>query len=147
MDQSQHPDPRADRDDEAITLHHSVHSPRRVDVRIHGARRHSLDPPIAEEDGLVRRVVWYAVMGMLTFMVAFGVAFWVQAKGEYRTCVNRNAIAAATNDALDRLADAAQSSGDPDEAKALQDFRDQRENAGQVQCNRPPFTREYHPGD
>lgn len=106
-----------------------------------------MDPPVEGVESLARRVLWYTIMGMLTIMVAFGAAYWVQAKGEYRTCVNRNAVAAVTNMALDRLADAAATSGDPEEAKALHNFRDRREAVGSIECNRPPFTREYHPGE
>lgn len=145
MDQNQHPDHRADDGDQQVTLYHSVHHPRRVDVRIHGAPRSSLDAPVDEVQRLFHQVLWYAVMGVLTVAVAFAAAYYVQAKGEYRVCVDRNAAAMVTSQALDNLATAAEASGDKEEAAVLHQFRARRDGLTTPVCDKPPFTREYHP--
>lgn len=143
----QHPDPRTADDDDGgqkVTLHHSVHSPRRVDVRIHGARGHPLDPPVNGGDDLVRRIIWYAVAGIIMIAVAFGSAYYVSAKGSYHDCVDRNRNAQITDAALLDLAGAAEAGGDTEEAAVLNRFRARREKLpGEPPCNRPPFTREY----
>jgi hypothetical protein len=147
MDDNQHPDNRADGDAGQVTVHHSVHHPRRVDVRIHGAPGHPLDPPLSDTGLTVRVILWYFIMGALTFSVAFGAAYWVQAKSDYRSCIDRNATAAATDGALISLADAAEAQGDTREAAVLRKFQDRRDSIGTPECSRPPLTKIHRPGD
>ena len=104
-----------------------------------------MDPPVDQFQRLVHQVLWYAVMGILTIAVAFGAAYYVQAKANYRDCIERNANAVGTNRALSKLAEAMAGGGDKVEAQVLSDFLDQRQDL--PECDRPPLTRQHTPGD
>jgi hypothetical protein len=147
MAENQHPDPRAADEDEQVTLHHGASHPRRVDVHIHGTSGGSLEPPLIGLENTAKRILWYALMGVLTIAVAFGASYYVAAKGDYRVCVARNAGSSATNLALDELANAAQAEGDTKQAEVLHRFRVRRDGMITPVCNKPPFTREYQPAN
>jgi len=93
---------------------------------------------------MAQRILWYAVMGILTLAVAFGSAYYVSARSSYHDCVDRNRNAQITDIALLDLATAAEIDGNKAEAEVLSRFRARREKLpGEPDCPRPPFTGEY----
>lgn len=104
-----------------------------------------MEPPVDDYSQFVHRVLWYVVMGILTIAVAFGAAYWVTAKGDYRACVERNAAATHTNMVLSELADAEEQDNDPHSASVLRQFR--RERSDLPSCDKPPFTADHRPGE
>ena len=83
------------------------------------------------------------MIGLCFIVLAFSFAWWIDAKSEYRECIDRNVRAEGTARALGKLAEAMEKEKDLLQAQSLRDFQERAFLQGQPQCSRPIFSNEY----